>query len=407
MNRSRTWSWLRARPGKKALRPFARWRRLFLEPLEERVLLTATWKNPAGGDWSVPSNWTSGTVPGVNDDVVIDVPSALVTITHSSGTDTVKSLVSNENLTLSGGSLTVTTTVQVAGTFTLSGGTLAGATVVTGTTLKGTTSGGTLSNVTLQGNLDLTGAANVRVNVSGGPLTLSNATVSLGDGGGNYGLLIFSDDAAALAGSGSVVFANGFQGVYNTLQENASGGTLTIGPGVTVHGGSGSVGYNANWGGFANVSVVNQGTIAADGPGTLTVNGTNWTSSGALRASGGTLALSGTWSSTGTLGESGATLNLGGSFTTAGLNLASFTRSGGAVNLTGTLNNSGSVLPLSAATGSWSLLGGTVSGGTVSVSGGAALVGTNLGGTLSGGVTLLGDPSLSLPQALDLRCARS
>ncbi len=405
MNRSRIGNWLRSRRNKKALRPFTRWRRLFLETLEERVLLTATWKNSAGGDWSVASNWTSRSVPGSDEDVVIDVPSALVTITHSTGIDTVRSLVSNENLILSGGSLSVKTTVQVTNTFTLSGGTLADATIVTGTTLKGTGSGGTLSNVTLQDNLDLTGSANANVSVTG-PLTLDNGSVSLGNATGGYGVLHFNDAAALLTGNGSVVFSNFANSVYSSLQENVSGGTLTLGPGITVHGGSGSIGYNANFGGFANVSVVNQGQILADSAGNLTLNGTNWTSSGTLQASGGgALTLGGTGLIRGTFNVSDATLNLAGSFATSDLNLSSFTRIGGTVNLTGTLNNSGTTLALNAATGSWTLLGGTITGGTVSVSGDAELVGTNSGGTLSGGVTLRGDPNLTLPQALDLTSA--
>ncbi len=299
------------------------------------------------------------------------------------------------------------------GSWSLDGGTINGGTVTVtgGADLVGTNTGGTLAggvtllgdpNLTLPQALDLTAVGQANVTVVGGALTLNNATVALGNNSGTYGLLRFNDAAASLSGTGSVVFGNLSYG-YNSLAENVSGGTLTIGPGITVQGSTGSVGYNANWGGIANVSVVNQGSIDADSAGTLTVNGASWTNSGALQATGGgTLTLAGAWSNTGTLSEAGATLNLGGSFTTAGVNLGSFTRSGGAVNLTGTLNNAGATLALNAATGSWNLLGGTINGGTVSVTGGADLVGTYSGGTLAGGVTLLGDPNLTLPQALDL-----
>src|SRR5262249_20928771 len=78
----------------------------------------------------------------------------------------------------------------------------------------------------------------------------------------------------------------------NTLQEGVAGGTLTIGPGVTVHGGSGGIGYNPNYDVPSNVTVVNQGTIAADGTGTLAVNGTAVTNNGTFLASqGGTLSV--------------------------------------------------------------------------------------------------------------------
>ena len=56
-------------------------------------------------------------------------------------------------------------------------------------------------------------------------------------------------------------------------------------------------------------------------------------------------------------------MNLGGSFTRAGL--GTFNRTGGAVNLTGTLDNTGATLALNNATGSWTLLGGALAGGTL------------------------------------------
>jgi hypothetical protein len=45
-------------------------------------VFTAFWTNPAGGDWNTPSNWSTGVVPGPNDDVLIDVPDGTVVITH-------------------------------------------------------------------------------------------------------------------------------------------------------------------------------------------------------------------------------------------------------------------------------------------------------------------------------------
>ena len=62
-------------------------------------------------------------------------------------------------------------------------------------------------------------------------------------------------------------------------------------------------------------------------------------------------------------------MNLGGSFTFA--NVGTFNRSGGTVNLTGTLTNANATLPLTAATGSWALLGGSIIGGTITDSSGA------------------------------------
>ncbi len=84
--------------------------------------------------------------------------------------------------------------------------------------------------------------------------------------------------------------------------------------------------------------------------------------------------------------------NLGGS--SHGPNLGTFNRTAGTVNLTGTLDNTGTTLALNATTGSWNLVGGTLKNGTLSETGGAKLVGTASGGTLDG-VTLNGDLDLT------------
>src|SRR5436189_102648 len=94
-----------------------------------------------------------------------------------------------------------------------------------------------------------------------------------------------------------------------------------------------------------------------------------------------------------------STLNFGGTFMTA--NRGNYSRTGGNINLTGTLDNTATTLSLDAAHGSWNLRGGTIQGGTVLAAGGAKLVGTNSGGTLSG-VTLKGDPSQTQPVVLDV-----
>ena len=76
------------------------------------------------------------------------------------------------------------------------------------------------------------------------------------------------------------------------------------------------------------------------------------------------------------------TLELGGSFSTA--DIGTFERIGGMVDLTGTLDNMGTILALDAATGDWRLVGGRINGGTVTGADGAKLIGTSSGGTLDG-----------------------
>ena len=50
-------------------------------------------------------NWSGGTVPGAEDDVVIDVAAEDVIVTLASGNHRIKSLIANERLTLTGDSV--------------------------------------------------------------------------------------------------------------------------------------------------------------------------------------------------------------------------------------------------------------------------------------------------------------
>ena len=49
---------------------------------------TVTWIG-GSGDWSTPANWSTDSLPGTNDDVVIEA-GASITVTHSTGTDAVQ-----------------------------------------------------------------------------------------------------------------------------------------------------------------------------------------------------------------------------------------------------------------------------------------------------------------------------
>src|ERR1043166_2330790 len=223
------------------------------------------------GDWNTATNWSTGILPGPSDDVIIDVAGA-VTVTHSSGTHSVNSLLTQNAFALSGGSLTVSSTIQINNTFT---------------------------------------------------------------------------------NSGALVATNGC--------------TVNI--------------SSSTWG--------SSGTITAD-TSTLTF-GSNWNNTGTITANASTLTFNGAWSNNGTIRATNGTVNLGGSFTQAGLGV--FNRTGGTVNLIGTLSGG---LTLDAATGSW-LVSGTINGGTVTATGGAQLVAN--GGTLSG-VTLGSDVSIGNSNSL-------
>src|SRR5262249_46918665 len=94
--------------GRGAARPKARGYRPELVELESRTLLsTIAWLRPAGGDWDTPGNWAGGRVPISNDDAVI--PFAGITVTHAStAADSVGSLTSEAAVDISAGSLTIT-----------------------------------------------------------------------------------------------------------------------------------------------------------------------------------------------------------------------------------------------------------------------------------------------------------
>ncbi|HQU42601.1 MAG TPA: choice-of-anchor D domain-containing protein [Pirellulales bacterium] len=343
------------------------------------------WINAAGGDWNTASNWDSGKVPGPNDDVLIDVPGG-VTIIHGSGTSVIRSLLSEDGFTLSGGSLSASQSIEVDGVFTLAGGTLLDTLVLAGSSGQGivfTTSGGLLDGVTADGDLDLTHDYRDFAYVRDG--LVLNGTARLGDANGHFGQLFFTG-TQSLAGAGSVVFGNSSS---NALYVTDGATTLTIGPAITIHGQSGYV-YGAG-----NTSIVNQGTILADvAAGTINIQPTTFTNQGTVGAkNGGTLSLYNSWNNAGVISvDNTSTLNLGGSFTWAGL--GTLNRSGGSVNVTGTLDATNALMALDAATGSFNLLGGTIKGGTITEADGALLVFTTSSGLLDG-VTADGDLDLT------------
>src|SRR5262245_20907545 len=172
-----------------------------MEQLEDRILLApVTWIG-GSGDWNDGANWSNGVGPGQDDDATIDV--AGITVTHSTGSHTVKSLTINDPLTLSGGTLTVAETLeaQSGNAISLAGGTLANATITAGTAILATTTRGFLSGVTLGGTLDVTANA-AAVTVRDG-LTLDDGLIKIG-----WNCFIAVDGAQMLGGTGTVQFTD-------------------------------------------------------------------------------------------------------------------------------------------------------------------------------------------------------
>jgi len=432
---------------------------------------TAVWANVGGGFWDVPANWESGVVPGPADDVLISMPGN-VPITFRTGNAAIRSLATDNPLVLSGGILNVAETVQLNNSFAVSGGTLVNARIVSGAVAQTFTTSGSATFDGVKLGVDLTVANNATLQVKNG-LTLNNAKVRLA-GVGNATTLDFYLGAQTLGGTGEVIFdGNGNNYLYAQGDNTQSGAaTLTIGAGITVRGPRGGLiqGYysydriinqgaiNADSAGYGITltRVTNEGTITA-GPGnismtgesftnaatrTITVTGatltssnttsfTNqgtlsilntgklsllglWTNPGTITANTSTLTLGSgttTWNNTGTLAANNSTVNFGGLFTVA--NVGTFNRTGGAVNVTGILNNTGTTLTLNGTTGSWNVgSGGTIRRGTISATGGASLTvpvsnsATLEGVTLAAGLTVANNATLLVRNGLTLNNAK-
>ena len=149
-------------------------------------------------------------------------------------------------------------------------------------------------------------------------------------------------------------------------------GTLTIGEDSTI-----TMSGITLFLGAAGESIVNQGTIVSNGAisSVLTIGGDTFTNDdhdddgvGAkLQLNSGSLTIiPTTWAASDGFTEvNGGALTLGGAKTPASLNVAGFSRTGGTVDLAGTLDIGVEPLALSSATGQWSLNNGVVTGGEI------------------------------------------
>ncbi len=204
--RSRVSTWSSTRTsGRRRRRVGVTWNPL-CERLEDRTLpSTVTWINPSGGDWDTGSNWSSGAVPGPNDDVVIDMPGQnSFTVTHAANVaDAVNSLTSQDAIWLYGGSLAITAAstihgdltvsyatlavagdLTVAGLFTLEGGTLQGVNDLSRVTAAAgmTCPGGVLGGITLENALGQTASLTWILQLQNGARFENDGTLNLSRG---------------------------------------------------------------------------------------------------------------------------------------------------------------------------------------------------------------------------------
>ena len=292
--------------------------RLHLEQFEDRTVpAIITWIGGTG-DWSTAANWSTGTVPGAGDDVVI--PSGSVVTHTSNSAETVYSLRLDGTLNFSN--------AGIGNTLDLESGQLSGqGVVVFGAGANNAVyfhalSSSIASGITIRGQRGQVGPA------SAGVVIDSAATIQAD----------VSDGTAAGAGITVRFTGSGGTGVNRGTIQALNGGTITAGN---------SSAFN------------NTGVLKADGSGSTlwigdySYSGPTWTNSA------GSIAVT-----------NGATLQLGNTFSQSAL--SNFTRAAGTtVNLRGVLTGG---LTLNDTLGSWRIVGGILRNGAFSVAGGSTAV---------------------------------
>lgn len=78
---------------------------------------SVAWKTDSDGNWNDPGNWSTGEVPGPNDQVIIDRKTANPTIRITEGNVNIRGLLVRDNFEITGGSLTVNASSEIDGKF--------------------------------------------------------------------------------------------------------------------------------------------------------------------------------------------------------------------------------------------------------------------------------------------------
>jgi hypothetical protein len=257
-----------------------------------------TFLNPLGGSWNDPSAWSLGSLPGANDDVVINTPSNAAV--HLSVTATVNSLQVGGWLVLDG-ALIVAGTAQVSGRLDLESGSLD---AQSGLTING-------------GQLNFDGAA------LAGDAWLVNSALNIGTGGTGAANFMLAG-ASTLTGTiaaGQTVWVRG----------DGSHGSATLTTVGDVHN-AGVIDLQAT-DSAQDCSVVSSGMLINDSSGLLE----------AVQGTGGSRSIVGNFTNEGTVqAESGSALvlNNGPTFIQTGGTLAadqgaSIAQVGGSLRYTG------------------------------------------------------------------------
>lgn len=395
---------------------------------------TIHWIGTANGFWDDVNNWDAGRLPGEMDDVEINVPGD-VTVTFRNTalageppfTSTIRSLVSSNALSIIGGALKVTETMQVNNTFTLhgqfsfdgSGIATLSALVLRGTAGQGLTIGGysrleacniqtdislatDLKDFRIKGGLNYLGTLALKGLVyfegtqtitqgtflfdASAPTTITpiggDATVTLGAdvsvrGTGGHFLDSFIDGSRLTLINYGRIIADASLVTQGDQIEIQTTGFMNHGI-LEVHQGS-----NVNWN-FLSIDAITW-TNAADGQiraidgGRMALgfrNSLSWSNAGSISATnrsridfyaGLSSQLNVRWSNTGSIFSQDSTLLIGGMFSSA--DVENLRRSGGVVGFTYgcTWDNTGHTFTFDDSKGSWELgdISAKIIGGTL------------------------------------------
>jgi hypothetical protein len=365
-------------------------RGLRLEVLEARTVpATVHWINSAGGDWGTAGNWSTGHVPGPDDDVILDV-TATPTITHSAGTDTIHSLTSagNNTLVVTGSTISLLTTSTLNGPLSLTNAQFGGGGTISGPgdlNIDGGLSwvsgymvgpGQTFlnSNATLSGNTDTffnpRGLAGRTLNNSATATWTEAGALIIRSGGvwNNLAGSTFLIQGDATLDSSSVFQSPGRFNNAGLLQKMGSSGTTTIGLAVNntgvvdVETGTLSLGGSPNSSG----SAASSGAYTVAAGATLGFSGntdlfpaSSVSGDGNVTFTGGTTYEQGSYAITGNTLVAGGTVNFEND-----LHLPQLTLSSGALSGAGTVTVDG---PLSWTGGSMTGPGTTVANAAVTI----------------------------------------
>jgi hypothetical protein len=331
----------------------------------------ASWVNPISGTWSTPSNWSTSPYAPVNGSPAGSSYDVTLPSLSSAYVVTLNSNVTVNQLNVGGASaqLNVLNAGLTASTINISGG--ATFAIQSGTLSHTTITGGSLtiaSSRATPANFDsITIATPVRgLNTRfydgltlAGPAGVYTADGTLPDGTTGADTIFLGSQT--IAGDGTFILRDDAMSIGMPYPTPGTA-TLTVAPGVTIAcspEGSGMIQT-----GDADGFLINKGAIFAN-ENSLSFDGElRWTNQGTFKVS------------------PHGTLRLGGSYSTS--DIGTIERSGGTIEVGGSVNNVGQVLEANATTGSL-ILGGVFTGGTLRSRDGIQFIGS--GGILDG-VTL-------------------